>query len=507
MKRKLAVALVVLLVVSVVLAVMSCSDSSEPVDGTPIPSSIALGVWNNADFSKPASEWVDAAKSFGGEDAVIDLVVAQAHSNGLIYLPFPFEDEGFLYSTTSTDYVEDYLSRFDSDGVKVILSIQPLDADIKNLIGIVLSRYSNYENILGINIDIEWKESGTPFHVSNEERDLWLSEIKKYNSDYKLFITYFGDYTYFPDDHPDLVILFDGEEDTQTNLLKQYQDLAQYYDSVGLYTGYSSSIPPVASIEQISTAVPNTNYIIHTYDLFDERKIVIFQMNGVQVDWLESLSIDLIELHIEKMMPVLCAVIPNKLDNAYVGGGYLPTFLESVNEDYSDLVEVGENGYTYSDSERLEGLSYDEQKEIIEAGLQILTSMGITPSTFIPPYGSMDNTTVMVLEDLGFKFLTNYTYEINTGLSSDIISILDNYVWLTTSEERNVVIKTAEQIMEEIDQNEKAGPVIISYQFYDFWENSDYMLLQLSDVLEALNSSGKYLFLTPRQYQEMALDQ
>jgi peptidoglycan/xylan/chitin deacetylase (PgdA/CDA1 family) len=489
--NKIIIAVILVVVIIAVVLVVTQLPGDNP------SSDYVVGIWNNAEFSKPAEEWSDAAISLGGEDGVIDLVVAQAHDNGLVYLPFPFQNTGFLYSTTTTDLVEMYLSEFEAAGLGVILSVQPLEADIKELIGIILSRYGNHDNILGINIDIEWKESGTPNHVSNEERDTWLSEMKKYNANYRLFITYFQDYTYFPDDHPDLVILFDGEEDTQTNLLRQYEELAKHYGSVGIYTGYSSSTPPVASAEQIISAAPNTKYIIHTYDVFSDRKVVIFQMDDVQVDWLESLSINLTNLHIEKQVPVLCDVIPNNLDNPDVGGGYLPIYLMNVNRDYSDLVEIGLHGYTHNASEMLRGMSYDEQKDILEKGLQIFDSMEITPSTFIPPFGSADNTTVEVAEDLGFQSFSS----IYGGLSSSKMLILDNYLSLTTGGGSNVTIKTPEQLISEIDQNEGPEPVMVLYQFFDFQADTENKLLEFADVLDVLKDSGKYVFMTPRQYK------
>jgi peptidoglycan/xylan/chitin deacetylase (PgdA/CDA1 family) len=489
LNKKIITVVAIAAIVAVVLVVTRLPEDNPSSD-------YAVGIWNNADFSRPAEEWSDAAISLGGEEGLIDLVVAQAHSNGLVYLPFPLQNTGFLYSTTSTDLVEQYLSEFEAAGLGVILSIQPLEADIEQLIGIILSRYGNHNNILGINVDIEWKESGTPNHVSTQERDAWLSEMKKYDANYRLFITYFQDYTYFPDDHPDLVVLYDGEADTETNLLKQYQDLAKHYSSTGIYTGYSSSIPPVASVEKIIDAAPNTRYIIHTYDVFSDRKVVIFQMDDVQVDWLEYLSINLTELHIQKQVPVLCDVIPNNLENPDVGGGYLPIYLQNVSVNYSDLVEIGLHGYTHNASEMLQGMSYDEQREIFEKGLQIFDSMEITPSTFIPPFGSADNTTVEVAEDLGFQSFSS----IYGGLSSDKMLILDNYLSLTTTEGGNVTIKTPEQLISEIDQNESPEPVIVMYQFFDFQGDTENKLLEFADVLDVLKDSGKYVFMTPRQY-------
>ncbi len=498
MKRRIVVALLVLLIILIMIITTQCTDNSKP--STNDAPRYSVGIWNNAEFSKPASEWTDAAKEYGGESGLIDLTVAQAQVDGFVSLKFPFESRGVLYSATSTDLVERYLDQFESEGIQVILSIQPLNADINQIIGIVLSRYSNHKNIIGINVDIEWKESGTPYHVSNEERDIWLKEIKKYNNNYKLFLTYFEDYTYFPDDHPDIVILYDGEADTQTSLLSQYQELAKHYSTTGIYTGYLSSNPPAVSVEKIINAAPNTKYIIHTYDVFSERRLVIFQVDDVQVDWLEFLSINLINLHIEKKVPVLCSVIPNNLNNPSddLRGGYLPIYLKNVSDNYSDLAEIGQHGYTHSDSERLQGMSYEEQKEIIEKGLQILVSLGIKPSTFVPPFGSVDNTTVKVTKDLGFQNII----DINSGLSSNEMLILNDYISFTSGEGNNLTIKTPEQIMGEIDQKEASGCTIVLYHFHDFQKESENKLIEFASVLDVLKNSGKYVFITPRQYKE-----
>jgi hypothetical protein len=227
----------------------------------------AQGIWNNCNFKKPAEEWSVAARRFGGENGVIDLVVAQAHENELTYVPFPFEKKGQIYSYNQTDKVEPYLNRFDKDGLKVILSIQPNRAEVSDLIDILLLRYGHHKSIIGVNVDLEWKSTGNPNHVSNEERDLWLKKIQRYNPKYKLFLTYYKDYTYFPDNKKSVIILFDGEKATQKEILKKYSKLSSYFESVGIYTGYASNIPPTASYDSIMEAAPNTRYILHVVEI------------------------------------------------------------------------------------------------------------------------------------------------------------------------------------------------------------------------------------------------
>jgi peptidoglycan/xylan/chitin deacetylase (PgdA/CDA1 family) len=235
-------------------------------------------------------------------------------------------------------------------------------------------------------------------------------------------------------------------------------------------------------------------------------------LDDVQADWLESISMRLIETHIEKKVPVLCAVLPNMLDLDV--GQDLAIYLKDVNDDYPDLVEIGQHGYTHNITENFSGMSYEQQEHIISTGYQILRSVGITPLSFIPPYGSADNTTVEVTEKLGFHILCNPAEDATIGLSSNTthnMSILSNYVELTLRESwrpsANVTIKTAEQIMEEIDQEEATGPVMIIYHIQDFMRDTQERLADLADCLEILRSSGKYLFLTAKQYDAIVDEQ
>jgi hypothetical protein len=479
-----------LLVGIIAVSALSSGNAAQP--------SCSVGVWNNFEFGRDAEDWSTAAHKFGGENGVIDLVVAQANIDGLTYLPFPYERTGYLYSSSQTDKVEPYLAKFDSEGLKVILSIQPLRADVPRLLETVLARYGHHECLIGVNIDLEWKETGTPNHVSNEERDIYLTEIKRHNPKLKLFLTYFKDYTYFPADTRDLVILFDGEDAAQADLLRHYQELADHYATVGIYTGFSSSAPPTASYDRIMAAVPNTEYIIHTEDVFSNKTVVIFEMDDVQVDWLESTSIDLINLHLQKSVPVVCGVIPNNLDNPDVGGGFLPSYLKDSNDNSFDICEVAQHGYTHNLSEDMSGKSYEEQKMIIDSGLKILTTIGIKPTTFVPPYGAADETTIKAAEDLGFKTFVSFS---PGSLASDKLLVIDSWISLLDTGENGTALKSPEQLMAEIDQSSNKV-VIVVYNIFDFQPDSGTTIEELGTILDSLKASGNYQFMTTRAYHE-----
>jgi len=60
--------------------------------------------------------------------------------------------------------------------------------------------------------------------------------------------------------------------------------------------------------------------------------------------------------------------------------------------------------------------------------------------------------------------------------------------------------------MSEIDQNQGPEPVMVLYQFFDFQGDTENKLLEFADVLDVLKDSGKYVFMTPRQYR-MVVDE
>jgi hypothetical protein len=455
------------------------------------------GVWDNFEFSRPAKDWSDAAKSYGGP-GVVDVVAAQASNQDTVLLPFPFDEEGYLQSYTSTDLLEPYLDEFDSANVSVILSIQPLEANVTQIIGILLSRYYHHNSLIGVNVDLEWKTSGEPNYASDEEKNSWMNEIHQTGSSLKLFLTYFGDYRHFPSDSPGLVVLFDGERDTETNLLTAYQNLSTHYNSVGIYTGYSSSSPPTATDQRILEAVPKTGYIIHTEDVFPEKTVLIFEMDDIEIDWNEQVTRKLLDTHLNHRMPVMVGIVPANFDNASLGTGMLAPYLRDLSQNYLDIFEMAQLGYSNNDSETMEGKSYNDQRSLVERGLQVLDSIGIKPTTFIPPNGSLDDTTLSVVEDLRFT-----SFEaLDSDFSSNKVLILNSWVSLFNYSTNPPIIKTADQLMTEIDNKTDQNPIVITYQVKDFANMTTSKLKTLSSIMNDLTKSNKYEFMTAKQYEE-----
>ena len=445
------------------------------------------GVWNNFNFTRPATDWSDAAREFAAEGSLIDLVVAQENLDQFTYIPFSHPDSGYLRSSSQIDWIEPYLQKFDETDQKVILSIQPGRVDPLQLVQILLSRYGHHRCIMGINVDLEWKQTGEANYVSNEERDAWLYAIKQHDPDLKLFLTYFRDYAHFPDDADDLVILFDGEGAAQMELLEQYGDLAGHFKSVGIYTGYRSSHPQTAPIDRIMDAASNTQYIIHTQDVFPQEKVLIFLISDIQVDWLEKESIDLLDVYKERNIPAVVGVIGRNLDNPNVGGGFLPGMLKKLHQNDSDLFEIAE--FAYSDRD---GQSYEDQKRSINNSLQALLRLGIRPATLIPSRLKADEDTIRAAEELGFENLITSTQSLDAGQ----LKVLNTLASMT---EETGELKDPIELMAEIDGKEQEA-IVVLFQIQNLQPGSGTTIEDLGKILDALKESKRHRFMTANQY-------
>ena len=335
------------------------------LSGKAVSASYVSGVWDNFNYEQPATYWADAARTQGGDTGVLDLTVVQAQ-DGAAALPFPYQGSGALRSVSGEDLLEPYLSRFDSEGLGVILSIQPMGADVNDLIGILLQRYGQHRCIVGINVDMEWKETGTPQHVSNGERDSWFATIDRFNPGLKLFLTYFKDYSYFPSDDGKIVVMFDGTDDSQQNLMVAYGELARHFSNVGIYTGYRSSSPATASDQMILAAAPNTRYIIHTGDANSDPGTAASSFGSLAASAITPKALDLADMKDRIGLPSSGSSMPGLLTGGFslpsfssgAGNGFLNGFRPAQSSSVSQSeASGGDTGYTSASSKKSTGFS------------------------------------------------------------------------------------------------------------------------------------------------------
>jgi hypothetical protein len=95
----------------------------------------------------------------------------------------------------SVDWNEDYLTKFDKEGVKVWLQVEPGAANVDTLIDVVLNRYKKHSCVAGFGIDVEWldgiKVSGGRY-VNDAEAQRWEAKVKAVDSSYTLFLKHYS---------------------------------------------------------------------------------------------------------------------------------------------------------------------------------------------------------------------------------------------------------------------------------------------------------------------------
>jgi len=143
-------------------------------------------------------------------------VIGVAESGGICHLLFPSPQGSYPnISFLSTDNNEEYLDAFDIAGIKVWLTVEPSDADVETLIGLVLGRCKNHTSVVGFGVDIEWyqpEEDAKGKNVTNEELTKWLNKIKSYNSNYRLRLVHWKT-TKMPTLHSKDVVFVDDAQD------------------------------------------------------------------------------------------------------------------------------------------------------------------------------------------------------------------------------------------------------------------------------------------------------
>ena len=455
------------------------------------------GVWNNSDFMLPPREWMNAALFYGGSKSVIDIVVAQANSDGFVHTQFPMKDSAYVRSYSEVDRIEPYLVNCDELNIKVILSIQSLQADIPQLLQLLLDRYGDHPSLIGVNIDMEWKHTGIIHKVTDVERDRWTTILASYNNSFKLFLTWYGDFENFPSNSDKLVFLFDGLNDTQANILLQYKLFGEKFTNVGIYTGYTSSVPPTVTTNEVLNSVPDTQYIIHTDDVFLDKPVLFFELDNVNSGWKEKEVTFFVDLHLRNKMPILLGVNPYNLTVSESGSGVLQTTLMNINKNQQELIEIAQLGFMGNQPDTLYGKSYQEQYDLIKKGCDEFKSLSIVPETFIPIYGIADNNTLNAVADLGFKrFIDKYQ-----NLTSERLIVIDQWINLINLTNGSLNIKNMTQITSELEDRVGSRIISIVYEVNDFQALTKTQQAELEELFNKLKSSGKYLFMTPSEYQ------
>jgi hypothetical protein len=214
------------------------------------------GGYNNRKFPTPdeaATVMKNIAKKFDQAIPSAVWIVGGIHNKDchLEFEQMQTSDPHIKFSNPQHSPHEEYLTKFDEIGAKVYLQVEAGRADMKELIRLVLDKYSHHPSVAGFGIDVEWYPSDGETNGSGEKVDVkldtnYLKElealVKCYEPCYKIFVKHYdaeylgkepvGDVVYINDSY--------GFKKGMNDFVKEFSDWAnQFYpNEVGFQIGY-----------------------------------------------------------------------------------------------------------------------------------------------------------------------------------------------------------------------------------------------------------------------------
>jgi len=191
-----------------------------------------------------------AEESGAASPALIWIVgeIVSDKGKSLCRLNFPGDkdlEENVIFSTV--DENEAYLDLFDRKGIKVFLQVEPGDADIDDLIRLVLYRYGHHRSVAGFGVDLEWfKIKGTDgwgTKAGDGDAENWESQVKSYRRDYRLFLKHWDARWMPPRYRGDLIFVNDSQKFPGLEAMKgEFQIWADtfYPNMIFIQTGYEA---------------------------------------------------------------------------------------------------------------------------------------------------------------------------------------------------------------------------------------------------------------------------
>ena len=417
------------------------------------------------------SYWINTANKmsskFPNSEPTGIWVLGVDFNDGTCGLSFPHPEQYTNIVFSSEDKNEKYLQAFGDAGVNVWLQVEPANANVDQLIDLVLDQYKHHPSVIGFGIDIEWLESieypeGRP--VTNEEAKRWIDKVKSHNPDYKLFLKHW-DVDKMPTEHYEDIVFISDSLDFP-NLDALIDDFANYWatsfpnSKVGFQIGYNFDANNDYKTDrdwwslmddpakEIGTAIiDNVSNLEGIYwvdysikEVFPpsngtNEKVIIFRDDDAQAWWSVDLTFkNITNVLIQNNISQTIGVIPNTTEGYWIGDDVnFKNYLNSIKQ--YDTVELALHGYEHTLNE-FENITKNEAEERLEKGIAIFRSeLEMTPTTFIPPYGTFNEATLEATKIKGFtKFssiigIDNYSWKESYPGLLHVPSTVDFYDW------------------------------------------------------------------------------
>jgi hypothetical protein len=146
---------------------------------------------------------------------------------------------------SGSDITEPYLTAFDNAGIKIILQVEPMNANVNTLIGLVMNRYKQHPSVIGFGVDLEYNTNGclegckpTAATVTS-----WNTALHAINPNYVLMIKHYDEAKIPTGIASDILIVGDDESNgNQATLVAEHKAIASQFPSnpYGAQIGYWS---------------------------------------------------------------------------------------------------------------------------------------------------------------------------------------------------------------------------------------------------------------------------
>ena len=148
-------------------------------------------------------------------------IVSLYIDNGVTQMNFPSQGISLPnVNFISVDQNEEYLTRFDNEGVKVWLQVEPGAANLDTLISIVLNRYKHHPCVAGFGVDVEWLDAQSYSggrKLNDAEAERWEKKVKSIDSSYSIFLKHYASRWMPPNYRGNILFVDDSQGFTSFN--------------------------------------------------------------------------------------------------------------------------------------------------------------------------------------------------------------------------------------------------------------------------------------------------
>ncbi len=185
------------------------------------------------------------AAKFPGATPEAIWIIGNIYGNGT-YLNFPCETDDPNIRCGHFDMNEEALTLFDQLGFHIWLQVEAGNADMEELIDLVLDRYGHHSSVVGFGVDIEWYKSpegplGVP--ITDEEAARWVTAVRKHNPDYRIFLKHWELEWTPPNERDGILFINDHQEfDSLEAMIENFSAWGEHFEGypVGYQFGYLS---------------------------------------------------------------------------------------------------------------------------------------------------------------------------------------------------------------------------------------------------------------------------